>query len=251
LAWSGSTFPTLVSLAPNITEMVYALGAEDQLLGVTDACDYPEVAKIKPKIGSVGRSAIERIIALNPDYAIGSGGGFSGLDKLRLFDIEHLDYTIDSVDEFYVAFKALGVILGKSKEADKAITNIKRELKVISRSMIAVNEKPSLLILLWHQPLIGVGQHNFVDNLIELAGFENIVLGKGYPQLNTEVLLLGDPDFILLNGEASATAIKRSKQYSLLSAVNNKQVLNHLDMDLILRPGPRFVDGIRLLRDLY
>ena len=253
LAWSGNaaseSIPRrIVSLAPSITETVFALGFGNRLVGVTSHCDYPAEAKRLPKIGDFMSPSLEVIAAKQPDLVIGVTGA---TDPARAREIERLGIkitlvSVSSVSEILSSFKRIAALLGDPDAGATLVEKITAQFDKVKRR-IAPAPRRSTLLAVGLRPLVAVGGKNFLDELITLAGGENIAGNASQPWLNLpdEYVVAKAPQVIIQAGMGS-DASRPTRQWSDLKsipAVKERRVYTY-NSDKILRPGPRIGEGL-------
>jgi len=238
----------IVSLAPSITETVFALGFGNRLVGVTSHCDYPAEAKRLPKIGDFMSPSLEVIAAKQPDLVIGVTGA---TDPARAREIERLGIkitlvSVSSVSEILSSFKHIAALLGDPDAGATLIEKITAQFDKVKRR-IAPAPRRSTLLAVGLRPLVAVGGKNFLDELITLAGGENIAGNASQPWLNLpdEYVVAKAPQVIIQAGMGS-DASRPTRQWSDLKsipAVKERRVYTY-NSDKILRPGPRIGEGL-------
>ena len=242
----------VVSLAPSITEMLFALELGEQIVGVTDFCDYPPAALTKPKIG-YARPNLESLIALHPDLIVAPQEFLRAdlLAKLEQLKIPVFLVEAKSVEDIFAQIQSLGKIFNRTAMSDDLTRAMRERVQVLS-GRIASTEKRRVLYVLNSHPLITVGPGSYIHQMIGLAGGINIAAGSSspYPRLSMETVLKEDPE-ILIFPVGSTESIPKSEQeewnrWSGLSAVRNRH-LRQVSSDALNRPGPRVVDGLEHL----
>jgi iron complex transport system substrate-binding protein len=234
----------IVSLAPSNTEILFAIGAGDQVVGVTDYCNYPAEAQQKPKVGGFSQPNLEQIIALRPDLVLGTGmhdGVMKDLDRLGLTGII---ISPETVAEVFTAIERAGFAIGRDREA-KALAESLRERFLAVQRDVAGKDRPRVLYQVWPDPLIVAGPGSFVDSVITLAGGENIAgdAAQGYPQFSSEMVVIRDPEVILYpktHGSAEMADFPLRPGWESLIAVKANRLYS-IDGDMISRAGPRIV----------
>lgn len=241
----------IISLAPSHTEILFSLGLGDKIVGVTSYCDYPEEAKSKEKIGDFSGINIEKVIELNPDLVVQYGQGDEEVvGKIKEAGIPVVSYEPESVEEVINAIKEIGNITGAVEEAEK-VTKAMEEKKNEIADKIKDAEKVKVFYEVWHDPLMAAGPGSFMDQLINLAGGENIAKdAQGeYPQFDVEQLIERNPDVYLTAQdleEKTVDSIKARPGYDNINAVKNDRIYL-LDPNISSRPGPRIVDAFELV----
>lgn len=221
----------VISLAPAVTEMLFAMRCSDRIVGTDEYSDYPPPARGLPKVGKM-EPDLERIAALRPDLVIGIVAGSH--PKLRpALDALHIPLTIVSLErlaEVDAAMQEIGTRLGCEGRDD-----------AIRALHVAINEQrrtrkriPRVLFLAWPDPLYVAGHDTFVDDLYQLAGAKNAVAVRGWPQLSLETLVADPPDLLLYSRQPVGEA-----QIQKLLARGVKTHAVAVDENLFGRPGPR------------
>jgi len=248
----------IVSLAPSLTETVYALGLQDHLVGDTDYCDYPADAKKKTKVGGGINPSLEIIASLHPDIVLVTKG-FNRLETVQSLDnLGISSYATDphNVDEIIVSSKKLADVLGAPEAGASVAEGMQRHLADLQRRIGAAPAK-RVLFVVWHQPLISVGQHTFIADALRLAGAVSIVdSDKDWPQVSLEEVARLQPDFLVFadsHSEATPSTVETLATlpgWSILDAVSKRRYA--VISDAVNRPAPRIVAAIEeLARQLH
>jgi iron complex transport system substrate-binding protein len=247
----------LVSLAPSLTESVFAMGRGDWLVGVTDFCDYPPEAKSKPKVGGSVTHDLERIVQLRPNLVLitQDGNPLQTVARLTQLGLPVFAVTPDSFGGILKSLLSLGRVLKAETAAAKLVQQIQDRASAVRR---AVQSRPRqrVLYLVWSDPLVAAGPATFVGDLLEMAGGENIVRERsvGYPHLGWEEVVERAPEVIVVTEhrepDRSATGVEALRsnwsRWQSIPAVRSGRILE-LPGDTILRPGPRVVEGLEAL----
>ena len=188
----------IITLAPNLTEILFALGKEKRLVGVTRFCDYPPAAKKITPIGGFVDPNIEVLLAQKPDLVLGmiSGSDKKLAQKLDKFKIPYAFWQMDSLEQVQDGILGIAMMLGDKKAGEAVILQMNKDIKSLAD---APKEKPKTLIVLGHKPLVVAGQGTFLDALLKRAGGENAaghIKGK-YPVLDMEIVLKLSPEVII------------------------------------------------------
>jgi len=229
----------IVSLAPSNTEMLFALGAGDKVVGVTSYCDYPPEAREKEIVGGFLDLNLEKIVSLNPDLVLAFGDlQLEYVNRLEELGFKVVVFNPKDLNGIYRNILTLGKILGREEKAVEIISEMKGEITKLRKKEI--KERKVLVLLSW-EPLYVVGKGTFLDNLLEELGIENLAEEKGYYVMSPEELISIDPPVILfLGGRETTESPLREK----LTAFREGKVF-YLDPDLTTRPGPRIVLGAK------
>jgi iron complex transport system substrate-binding protein len=240
----------IISVAPSVTELVYALGKGDQLIGRTDYCDYPEEAKAVDSIGSLTDPNIEKIIEKKPDVVIASTHFKDEVAK----KLEDLGIKIivlkdsKNIDGAYASIEKLGEILNAQDKANEIVDSNKKKIEEI-KEKVKDAESPKAYYL------VGFGKtgdytatgDTFISEMIGLAGGENIAQDATGWKYSLEKLLQNDPKYIIISKKlAMKDQFIATEGYKELSAVKNNNVFE-IDDNLVNRQGPRIADGVEAL----
>ncbi|MGM0601822.1 MAG: ABC transporter substrate-binding protein [Bacillota bacterium] len=245
----------IISLAPSITELIYFLGLEDKLVGVTTYANYPPEAAEKEKIGSVTEVNIEKIVTLEPDLIIADSINKSEtLKRLNDLGMKAVGFNPLDIKETIEMIKIVGRLTGSAEKADEIAEKMDSRLERIE-SLIAgelkKGKRPDVFYEIWSDPLYTAGDNTFINNVIEIAGGNNI--GKkaegAWPRFGIESLIMADPDVYISSPHSAAGGITvenilNRPLFSELTAVKKKRVYL-IDQDKISRPSPRIIDGLK------
>ncbi len=240
----------VVSLAPSITEILFAAGLGDKVVGVTDDCDYPDAAKAKPKVGGYFTTSLEEILDKNPDLIL-TDGYDPVTQQLEGLDIPVLVLQPNDIDGIFKDINLVGKVMNKEKEAASLVDSLQQRLDKVAEIKAGATGSPTVFYEIdatdptkpWT-----AGPGSFADILISLAGGSNIVTGGGsWLQISLEDLLSADPDIIILGDYPYVTPEQveaRSGVWQDLTAVKLGKVYAVSDPSLTSRPGPRIIDGL-------
>lgn len=243
----------IVSLAPNITEILFALGLSERIVGVTRYCDYPQEALEKEKIGGMVDPNLEKIQALNPDLVIGfRGNPLKVLRRLRdlrlpLFVLE-MGSRLESV---YEIIEKTGVVTQREKEAENLVQSMKQKFSHLETSLQNVHHQPKVFFSLHGMGLWTCGEGSFLDDLVRKAKGINIAgnVKRRWLNFNREKFIYEDPEVIIVLAQSkeefvrSRQWIKGEKLFERIQAVDNDRI-HFLDANLATRPGPRLIDAL-------
>ncbi|PLX86170.1 MAG: hypothetical protein C0614_03915 [Desulfuromonas sp.] len=240
----------VVSLAPAVTEILFALGLDDEIVGVTSFCNYPERARSKPKIGEYASPNLEILAAMQPELVVMAADASSPelLSRLEGLGIAVYIAYPRSVAETVTLIRSLGQLLGKAEAAAVLATGLEQTAACAQRQ-VALRPKVRVLCTVMSQPLVVAGRQTLIDDLIRIAGGDNVVpegLSR-YPTWGIESVLSADPDLILVSphpGQTDPSAFYRN--WPELKAVRTGRLAS-VEADWIQRPGPRLSLGLRAL----
>lgn len=241
----------IITLAPNLTEMIYALNQEDRLVGNTLYCNYPKEAEEITKVGDMLTMNYEVILSLKPDlvFITVEGNTKDNYDRLKEFGINVFVSNPRNYNDIKQTFLQFGKIFDVYESADSITKAWDKQLSEISLQI--GNKKKSALFLAAITPIMAAGRTTFINEFIEICGLENIVKESkiNYPVFSREEIIKVDPDYIIY-----ASKEELSKKYLTdiyaewenLSAVKNDNII-FVDPDLFYRPGPRFAEAVKTL----
>jgi iron complex transport system substrate-binding protein len=240
----------IVSVAPNVTEILFALGLANRVVGVTSYCEFPPAAQKKEKIGGYINPSLEKIVALRPDLVIGTAEGDLKIFVDRLAALGVRVYIINPQDVSGVidAIRHIGDVTFAASSAGKMAGRMQVQIEAI-RKKIQGRPRPRVLHVLSVDPLISAGRGTFVNDLIRLAGGQNIAAKATarYPRFSMEEIIRQDPQVIILSSMRSHDPLAAERKWwhrwENISAVRFDRIYV-LDADLIHRPSPRIVQGL-------
>lgn len=244
----------LVSHVPSITETLFALGLGDKVVGVSEHSNYPEEALGKPKVGGYFTPSIEKIVALDPDLVL-TDGHADDIAQLEGLGIPFIVLQPKNIDGLLSNIELLGEVTGSQKKASELISDIERRINDV---VSAVNDasRPRVFYVFdatdptkpWT-----AGPGSFIDDLIRLAGGENVAAQSMGPwiQFSMEELVSSDPEIIIVDsmmGTAviSPDEIRKLATWQKITAVEEDRI-GLIDGDLVNRPGPRIVQGLEAI----
>ncbi|MGM0557674.1 MAG: cobalamin-binding protein [Myxococcota bacterium] len=241
----------IVSLAPNVTEILFELGAGDRVVAVTRFCDYPAAADELPEIGGIVDPDLEAIASHDPELVIGvtSGADTSIRDQLDRADISYAFAEMDDIEETYAGILRIGSWVGEDRRALELVEEMKKGMQAASVDTPA-EERPSVLFVYGRKPLTVAGAGTFGHELLRRAGGRNPMADAEvkYPKVDLEKVLEIDPDRIIDATMGAAVKEGYWQQYEALTAVEQGHVYR-LDDNALLRPGPRLVEGLGQIRE--
>ncbi len=237
----------IVSLAPHVTETLFAAGAGGRLVGVVDYSDYPEAARQLPRVGSHARLDLEAIARLAPDLAVGwvTGNSAAQVAKLRALGIAVYLAEPGRIDDVATNLERYGELAGTSAVARAAAADFRHRLREL-RDRYGARPKVRTFYQIWQQPLMTVGGTQIISDVIRLCGGENVFaeLKALAPTIGIEAVLAADPEAIVASGmdEARPEWLDDWRQWRTMTAVRRDNLF-FVPPDLIQRHTPRLVDG--------
>ena len=243
----------VVSLAPSITEILFALGLGDTVVGVTDSDDYPPEVEAKPTVGAYFSTSLEAILEKSPDLVL-TGGHDRVIPRLIETDVPVLVLQPKDIFGVFRDIRIVGTVMDRDKEAATLVAHLEDRLNAVAGRTARTTDRPTVYFELdgtdpgspWT-----AGPGSYVDLMIALAGGDNIVDTAGaFVQLSLEELIATDPDLIILGNYPFVTpedVIQREGVWQKLAAVEGRRVYVIRDPSLTSRPGPRIIDGLEQL----
>ncbi len=243
----------VIALAPSITEIIYDLGQEKRLVGVTQFSTYPSEAESLPRVGSYIRLDIEKIISLKPDLCLATKDGNPKhiIDKIVSLGIPVYVINPRNLQQIMDAITSLGSLLHAKQAAAELVIKMEKRIGQVQARVKKGNRKPRVFFQIDAEPLFSAGTNTFIHELIELAGGINTTAGEvSYPRYSWEDIILLQPEIVLISSMAGGLEpeylVKSWKRWVLLSAVKNNQIYV-VDAELFDRPTPRLIDGLETI----
>jgi len=252
---SIDAMPTrIVSLAPSNTEILFALGLGDRVVGVTDYCNYPAEATEKPKVGGYSTVNIERVVAATPDLVVASFGNTEEVvNHLRSLGLTVISLNPDSVEGTLHDIELVGKATGMEDRAAELVASMEARIDTVSEKIKSATDTPTVVHAVWYDPIWVSGNNTFQNEMIKLAGGANAFPDvEGWQIVTMERFITTDPDVIIVNsgtgmGEGGTDLIYRyfmdEPRFKNMKAIKNNRVYI-IDSDLIDRGGPRLVDAL-------
>jgi iron complex transport system substrate-binding protein len=252
----------IVSLAPSNTEILFALGLGPKVIGVTRFCDYPPEAREGVNNGSItviggfADPSLEVIVALNPDLVLAA----SKLQEKVVRDLEEKGLTVialnpKKVDQVLAAIRLVGRVCGRSEEAESLANRMEQVISAVRSKAKTAASKPRVYYEVWHEPLYTIGPTTLQSELIEMAGGVNIFSDAKaeYPIVSSEAVIERDPEIIIVPtgymGGVNKEDFEKRPGWSTITAVKNGRIYQ-IDENIVIRPGPRIVQGLQQLAKL-
>ncbi|BAU26751.1 iron complex transport system substrate-binding protein [Aneurinibacillus soli] len=239
----------IVSIIPSTTEIAFAVGAGNEIVGVSNYDNYPAEAAKKEKVGDLKVNK-EKVVALNPDLVLADSSSGDAVTALRKSGLTVLVTEAKNIDEVYKSIGLIGEATGHTGEADKLVQNMQADVRAVQEKVKAIPDEKKPKVWVEVDPsLFTAGKGTFIDDMVTLAGGKNIAADvEGWKKLSEEKVLERNPDVILntygyYDKEATAKILKRPT-WQQVKAVQTKRV-QALDSDVVTRPGPRITQGLQ------
>lgn len=246
----------VVSLSPNLTELIFLLKKESTLIGRSSVCSFPADALKIPIVGNLGNPDLEKIISIKPDIIVLTmAKDMSKIHILRNLGIKVYILPTNRISEYLDTVSALGKILNAEETAVKEIVKVKEKITELKKKNLSIpdNKKIKVFWEIWDNPIITAGKNSFLDEYITFAGGKNITgnINRSYFYISKENIISINPDIII------APCMKTSKIKELetnigwkrLPAVKSKKVYGNLDPNLVYILGPRMFDAITAIHN--
>lgn len=232
---------TFVSLSPALTEIMYAIGAESDLVGVSTECNYPAQAKQKKQLGNAYYINKEAILQIHPDYVLLADGAASAVQKFDKTGVKPIVFKMQSVNSIYDTILEMGKMTGKNENAKSLVSSLKSD---ISNSKTTNPKKVLYLIQL--NPLITIGSKSFISDMIKTSGQISVTedLNAFYPAVSAEYLLKLNPDVIVVSIKSDDTTLKKLFPNTKIIYLTKEQ------NDLVNRPATRINKAVKFFAEL-
>ncbi len=248
----------IVSIGPANTEILFAIGAGEWVVGVDRFSDYPPAAKQLEQVGGLISPAFDKVVALNPDLVIvGISIDRDSIDKLASLGLNVALIAPSNLNDIYKAIQLIGQMTHRQSQSEKVVADMQARVKAVRAVVAKIPKEQRLRVFyeLWHDPLRSAGPGSFIHDLMEMAGGINIAgdTKTPWPHFSLETLVARDPQAIFITRKESLQELKdgHRKLWSGLAAVRTSRIYL-LNGDEISRPGPRSVRALEaIVRALY
>jgi iron complex transport system substrate-binding protein len=249
-----------ISLSPAATEILFSLGLDKQIIGDTTYCNYPEAAKRLEKVGTFSEPNIERIVSLKPDIIFTTGLEQAPVvERLKSLGLKVVVSDPKSLSELFDSIKEIGRAAGRQKEADFLVSQMKKEIESVKLKVAKIpqEKRPDVFLEVWYDPIMTAGRGSIVDEILTLAGGKNIAYDtpRAYSRFSAETIIKRNPDVIILgymSKEDIKNLVAKRMGWQAIKAVKNQRIISDIDPDILLRPSPRIVDGLKeIYKHLY
>jgi len=245
----------IISLVPSVTEIVYALGGQDRLVGVTDFCDYPPAAREKKSVGGMVAPSLEAIVALKPDLVIATSAGNSDetFTQLKRLGVPTYVVEVNHFVELMDLIRRLAVLTDREAAAVPLVGALEARITAVRRA-VSARPAPRVLYVIWPEPLIVPGREVLITEIIQTAGGRSVTAeeASAYPRFSLEAAVARQPDVIVLARHGATNkplALGPWERLSSLPAIKTRRIYP-VDGAILHRYGPRVVDGLEQLARL-
>jgi iron complex transport system substrate-binding protein len=246
----------IVTFAPSMTEIVFELGLDDRIVGVSGPFDdFPEEAKSIEEVGGAGDFGVdpnvEKVVSLEPDLFLTIPGGDQWKQRLRDLDIPVVTLHADTFDDLLADIETIGEVSGAPEEARMLSEQMRAEADEIARS-VEVTGPVSCFFEVYYPPLTTVGPETFIFDLLERSGCDPVTAeaSSDYPEWSVDELVADGPEVYLVTPESakSVAAVSKRPGFAAIPAIEDHRVVL-VDGDLVTRAGPRVIEGLRQLAE--
>lgn len=248
----------IVSLAPASTEIIFAIGAQENLVARTDLCDYPaEVKNVASLGGFDGKTfSLEKVLAFEPDFVYATATMHDHLiEPLEKYGITVYVSSASSVENVKNEILSIGLLTGKKDNAAKIISDIDEKVQKVQKVSVNAKENPPLVYWeVWNMPYMTAGGQSFMNDLIEKAGGKNIFadVSQSYPVVSEESIIMRNPEIILFPNDSGLTkeSIASRPNWQETNAVKDGRIYQ-IDANILTRSGARIADSIDILSAIF
>ncbi len=243
----------IISMAPSLTEIVYALNVQDKLCARTDYCDFPAEAKNKPSIGKALNPSIEQIVAFSPDLILMTTEGNLKEAGRRIMELGFSVYVSNprKLKDIALDVRSIGILTNSTDKANIIATSFEKKITPIKNKK---GKSPRLIYLVWPDPLIPAGKGNYIDDLIKISGAVNPASFSktSWPRITMETLITMNPDIIIYSRSDSwnenIDKLISRKEWKLLPAVQENRIYE-IDENIINRPSLRITNALNFFHE--
>lgn len=246
----------IVSLSPSNTEILFALGAGDRVVGVTSYCDYPEEAKKVEKVGNFEGPNLELVSKVRPDVVLAGYIREDAVEMLESMGIKVIVTEAKNFENIYNSIELIGKVTGTDAKAKEITDGMKHTIEEISVKY-KDRDKPAVFYVVWTDPLTTAGAGTYLNEVIKAAGGVNVAEKvEGWAQYSPEALIKDNPDILVSAFHSTDKGmtkedISQNPIFSRLEAVKKGKVHIMSDDNIVSRPGPRIVDAIREMAETF
>ena len=244
----------IVSLAPSNTEILFALGLDDRISGVTDYCDYPEKANLKPRVAGYMAPDIEKLVTIAPDLVLAESiHEKTVLPALEKAGLPVIVLSAHNIDDIINNITLVGQVTGSAAAASQLTGQLSARIKAITAKtdLLPSGKRPRVMYVVWYDPIWTMGGKTYIDDLISRAGGNNMFSAdfENSRIVSPESIVSKNPQVLIVTGmaasaDATITSLKKLDWMQATDAIKNNRVYRLSDASLVDRPGPRVVDGL-------
>jgi len=243
----------IVSLVPSVTEILYGLGAEELVAGVTTLCDFPPAAQQKPKVGGIVNPSLEVIASLRPDLVLATteGNRDSTIQQLEALGIPTYVVSPKNFSGVLESIELIGGLTRRQEAARRMVEEIRRRGERVIE-LTRGQPRPTVLYLVWADPIVVPGRDTLITGLIRMAGGMSVSSEEriDWPRLSLEQVVARAPDVVIVASHSRLhveDALRRWREQKIMVPAFKNGRVHTIDGNLVHRPGPRVVDGLEAL----
>lgn len=241
----------VVSLAPHLTEVVFAAGAGGQLVGAVAYSDYPEAAQAVPRVGSYDNVSVESLVALNPDLVLAwySGNGPEVIKRAESLGLNVYVFESKTMESVAESLRVVGALTGNEATAQAAADTFLQQLSHL-RDTYSTRQEISMYYQIWDEPLMTLNGEHLISDVVKLCGGRNVFADSPVlvSRISVESVIRADPQVIIASGmgEARPEWLDEWRKWTSMTAVKNNQ-LYFVPPDVLQRHTPRIIEGATLM----
>lgn len=233
----------IIALAPHACEILYAIGAEQDVVGAVSYCDYPEAAKQLPRVGAYNRINVEASLALKPSMAIVLDTSTPGIKQLEAMGVTIIQSYPQTVQGVIADIRRIGKLTGHKQQAQQLANDLQHRLDKLS----STDKQTPVFYEIWAKPLLTAGKNTFIHDVLKRMGLKNVFgdVNLEAPRVNIEAVIAAKPEIIIIPSE------KRNVKERILfwqKWLGKDIRVITVNPDLVHRPGPRLLDGMEYLQ---
>jgi cobalamin transport system substrate-binding protein len=240
----------IISLAPNITEILFAIGAGDRVVGVSEFSNYPNAARSLPKVGTYIKPNLERIIELSPDIVIATADGEKEKEVKKLQSLGIGVYVINPTDfsGIIATVREIGTLVAADVKAEEVAQEMEKKIDEVKERVSGL-KVVKVLLTFSMEPIITMSSGTFQDDMIRIAGGTNIAAGVKvrYPRFSVEEIIVRAPEVIVVTSMSPGDDLKKANElwsrFGTIPAVKSGRIYM-INSDIVDRPAPRIIDGL-------
>ncbi|MEL4306253.1 cobalamin-binding protein [Methanococcoides sp. LMO-2] len=245
----------IVSLMPSITEILFAVGAGDKVVGGTEDDYFPPEASDLTKVGRYTTINYETVAQLEPDLVLlDEANGEDTIKRLEELNVQTIVVNPKTIDEIMQSILLVGTVTNNKENAQSVVDDMQQVIDTVKESSqdIPDEERPGVLYIVWDDPMYAAGTDTYPDDLIEMAGGKNIIEASDWPVINLETVVNADPQIIICSGMGGlsyqiANNTRNNEAFETVDAIKNDRVYPIKDPNIIELSGPRIVQGLEEL----
>jgi len=238
----------ILSLSPATTEILYSLGLDKKIVGVTLDCNYPPSASKKTKVGKFGYISLESVVSLKPDIIFGTKDTGKQLDILKNYKVPLIALDTSDINSILDNISIVGELTNTKSKALEVNKNLRNRIKIVKQNAKKIN-KPKIFYCVWANPFITAGKNSFINDMINIVGAKNISesINASFSQYSIESLVAENPDYIIIPKSSVKSINFKSMPWNRLKAVKNNHILI-VNEDTYQRPSARIINALEELQ---